>query len=278
MDMNCRSVTRGLGWLAIAALACSTSLAVAADAASSGKTPVSFHGATRAPDISGVWMGTAMGIPGRGAVSNTGKTADGSPPIYWAPWPLPYTPRYQKMFDERIEAMKRGVALGDTGARCLPFGVPNMLASVHYPVEIMQTPGQVTIFVFGTFPITIWTDGRPHPADWKPSFNGHSIGHWEGDTLRISTVGIRGDTPMDSNRDPHSDKLRMEWTLRRVAPDVLHLHLTLFDNEAFTEPVTITNIYHLKTDARWQVLDDQSCFENNQSVPPPKSASGFIKF
>jgi hypothetical protein len=239
---------------------------------------LSFHGDPGAPDISGVWQGTAMGIPGRGPVSNSGGTADGSPPIYWAPWPLPYTPAFQKIVNERIEAAKRGVALGDTGARCLPFGLPNMLASMHYPVEIVQTPGQITIFIFASFPITIWTDGRSHPNDWIPSYNGHSIGYWAGDTLFAETIGIRDNTPLDSNRDPHSARLRIALRIQRVAADVLHLNMTLFDAEAFTEPVTITNILHRKTDARWQVLDDQSCFENNQNVPPPAGVEGFIKF
>ena len=242
------------------------------------RAPVSFYGDTGTPDLSGVWQGTAMGIPGKGPVSNSGATADGSPPVYWAPWPLPYNPAFQKVFDDRVAAAQRGVALGDTGARCLPFGLPNMLVSKHYPDEIVQTPGQLTIYPFGTFPITVWTDGRPHPANFTPSYNGHSVGHWIGDTLHVETVGIRENTPLDSNRDPHSGKLRMEWTLRRVAPDTLHLHLTLFDDDAFSEPVTITNIFHRKSGPEWALLDDQSCFENNSSVPPPANAEGFIKF
>ena len=259
------------------ALSAAASAAAPSDAQPAGPT-ISFYGDPAVPDISGLWQGTAMGIPGQGPVSNSGRTADGSPPVYWAPWPLPYTTEYQRIYDERVAAARRGVALGDIGAKCRPFGLPNMLASKHYPDEIVQTPGQVTLFVFGTFPITIWTDGRTHPSDRAPSYNGHSIGQWVGDTLHVETVGIRSDTPLDSNRDPHSGKLRMEWTLRRVANDVLHLHLTLFDEQALTEPVTITNIFHRKSGPKWEMLDDQSCFENNQDVPPPPTATGFIKF
>ena len=54
--------------------------------------------------------------------------------------------------------------------------------------------------------------------------------------------------------------------------------MTLTDEDAFTQPVTITNIWERKTGAEWQILDDQSCFENNKDTPPPKSAEGFIKF
>jgi hypothetical protein len=270
-----------LGRIAVIAAAiavCTASAATATDKPAPSAAPVSFHGDPNTPDISGLWQGTAMGIPGEGPVSNSGRTADGSPPIYWAPWPLPYTPAFQKIFDERAAAAKRGVALGDTGARCLPFGLPSMLVSIHYPQEFIQTPGQVTIYPFGTFPITVWTDGRPHPADWVPSYNGHSIGHWVGDTLYVDTVGIKSTTPLDSNRDPHSGKLHLEWSIRLVSSDILHIHITMFDDDALTEPVTITNILHRKSGPEWQVLDDQSCFENNQNVPPPATAEGFIKF
>lgn len=254
-------------------------LAHAAGADQSSPPPaVSFYGDPGAPDISGLWQGTAMGIPGKGVVSNSGTTADGRPPTYWAPWPLPYTPAYQKIYDERVAAAKKGRALGDTGSRCLPFGLPNMLASMHFPDEIVQTPGEVTIFVFGTFPIVIWTDGRAHPKEPTLSYNGHSIGYWVGDTLFVDTVGINGATPLDSNRDPHSAKLHMQWTVQRVAADILHINLTLFDDDAFTEPVTITNIMQRKSGPEWAVLDDQSCFENNQNIPPPPAAQGFIKF
>ena len=239
---------------------------------------VSYYGDHAAPDISGLWMGSALGIPGQGIASNSGKSADGRPPSYWSPWPLPYTPSYQKIYDERIAAAKKGVQLGDISSKCLPFGMPTMISSMNYPDEIVQTPGQVTFFEFGTFPIVVWTDGRPHPAGLKPSYNGHSIGHWEGDTLVVDTVAIMPTTSLDSHRDPHSGKLHVKWTVRRVAPDTLHTQITLYDDEAFTEPVTMTNIAQRKTDAKWALLDDQSCFENNQDVAPPEKASGFIKF
>ena len=240
---------------------------------------VSFYGDPSVPEISGLWLGTAIGAPGKGPQTNTGSSADGRPPTYWAPWPLPYTPAYQKIFDERVAATKQGRALGDIGSRCLPFGMTFVISSKVYPDEIVQTPGQVTIFIFGTFPIMIWTDGRGHPKDLAPSYNGHSIGHWVGDTLFVDTVGIKGETPLDGMRNPHSAKLHLKWTIQRVAKDVLHFHITLHDEDAFTEPVVMTNISHRKDDARWQVLDDASCFENNKTLTPGATEpGGFIKF
>jgi hypothetical protein len=239
---------------------------------------VSYYGDPKAPDISGLWLGSAMGIPGKGAQTNTGQTADGHPPIYWAPWPLPYTPAFRKMAEERAAAAMKGHATGDPGVRCLPFGLPVMLTLKPFPDEIVQTPGAVVMFMYGTFPVVIWTDGRPHPKDLQPSYNGHSIGHWVGDTLFVETVGIKASTPLDGARDPHSAKIHLKWTLQRVDPNTLHLHLTVYDDDAFTEPATITNIFHRKTDRSWEVLDDGSCFENNAEFSAPPPDKGFIKF
>ena len=102
-------------------------------------------------------------------------------------------------------------------------------------------------------------------------------GYWLGDTLHVETVGIMPTTPIDSFRNPHGPALRIEWTIQKVSKDNLHLHVTLFDPAAFTEPLTTTNIWQRKTEPRWQILDDSSCFENNESNTTTPG-EGFIKF
>ena len=239
---------------------------------------VSFYGDPAAPDISGLWLGSETGVPGEAFAPNRGPM-DGSPPTFWAPWPLPYQPAYRRIVEERAAALKQGRALGDMGARCLPFGMPRVLVAKVYPDEIVQTPGQVTFFMYSSMPIVVWTDGRSHPADLKPSYTGHSIGYWVGDTLHVETVGLNDRQTLDHYLNPHSDKLVLQWTVRRVAKDVLHLHVTMEDEKAFTEPVTTTNIWRRKTDPRWQILDDGSCFENNRTqVDAEGNTDGFTKF
>ena len=235
---------------------------------------VSFNGDPKAPDISGLWLGSATGIPGKGPQTNSGESADGRPPAYWAPWPLPYTPAYQKIYLERVEAMKKGRALGDQGAQCLPFG-PALTGAV-YPNEIVQTPGEVTLFIWQGGSTVIWTDGRPHPKNLQPSYKGHSIGYWVGDTLFVDTVGMK--PGRFAIGGAHSDKLRFETIIRPVAKDVLLFYVTAYDEEALTEPVTITNIFHRVTDPKWQMLDDSSCFENNKETIDSSGAAGFPKF
>ena len=238
---------------------------------------VSYDGDPGKPDLSGLWLGSVTGEPGVAFEPNRGPM-DERPPVYFSPWPLPYTPAFQKIFDDRRAAATKGRALGDISARCLPFGLPQMLTSKFYPDEIVQTPGEVMFLMNSTFPIVIWTDGRGHPADLQPSYNGHSVGRWVGDTLHVDTIGIKGTTALSSQRWPHSDKLHIMWTVRRVGPDTLRLDLIFEDPDAFTRPVTETNMWARKTDPKWQVLDDASCFENNQETTDAGGAPGFPKF
>ena len=184
-------------------------IAQPADARNWPPPGVSFYGDPARPDVSGLWLGTVTGVPGVAFAPNRGP-ADDRTGTFWAPWPLPYTPAYQKIFDERAAAAKQGRQLGDVTAKCLPFGLPMMLVSKVYPDEIVQTPGEVTFFMNNTLPVIVWTDGRTHPKDLAPSYNGHSIGYWVGDTLFVDTIGLMAISPIDGLRNPHSGKLHVK--------------------------------------------------------------------
>jgi hypothetical protein len=75
---------------------------------------------------------------------------------------------------------------------CLPEGMPSFVVMTLNAMEFLFTPGRVTILgeFDGNRLRRIYTDGRKHPADPDPTFNGHSIGHWEGETLVVDTIGI----------------------------------------------------------------------------------------
>ena len=262
-------------------LAATATLAFAPYAAAAQSDPAAtapghtLYGDPHAPDISGLWFQSYPVEPG----ASPQVTPEPGSVVQWYPWPAPLTPAYRKIADERIAAVKEGRTIGDIGVKCLPWGLPRMLAGTPYPDEIVQTPNVVTIFIFGTFPIMIWTDGRPHPKDLKPSYNGHSIGRWDGDTLHVDTVGIMPTTVVEADYNtPHSDKLHMETTIRLVGPDTIHVHITLTDPEAFTEPMVITNILRRRSGPKWQMLDDISCFENNKQASDEKPADGFLRF
>ena len=70
--------------------------------------------------------------------------------------------------------------------------MPGIMMVGQYPIEFLFTPGRVTTHHEAWMQLrSIWTDGRKHPDDWDPTFYGHSIGHWEGSTLVVDTVGSR---------------------------------------------------------------------------------------
>jgi hypothetical protein len=76
-------------------------------------------------------------------------------------------------------------------AMCLTTGMPGVMA-VPLGFEFLFTPGRVTLLAEeGPTIRRIYTDGRGHEPDPEPTYSGDSIGHWEGDTLVIDTVGIR---------------------------------------------------------------------------------------
>ena len=94
--------------------------------------------------------------------------------------------------------------------RCLPPGVPRIMLKAR-PFEIVQTPNRI-LFVYeggGHVWRQIWMDGRAHPKDPNPNWLGHSIGHWEGDTLVVDSVGFNDQTWLDDAGHPHTEQLHV---------------------------------------------------------------------
>ena len=110
--------------LTLAALAVAFGLAGAAAAQT---PPGSLFGAPGTPDISGLW-------------NQSGKLSKG-----WTPAVPDYAPKYRAEYEKRAAANKAGAPLADPGARCMPHGLPTALMFGGYPVEIIQTPGRVTV-------------------------------------------------------------------------------------------------------------------------------------
>jgi len=124
--------------------------------------------------------------------------------------------------------------------RCLAFGLARFGTM---PVEIIQTPGQVTMNLGVLHDIRrIYLDGIGHTIGADPSFNGDSVGHWEGDTLVVETNNVRAST-LDRDGIPYSDKLTAVERIRRTGPARLEIEMTLTDPEAFVVPYTIRRTY-----------------------------------
>ena len=113
----------------------------------------------------------------------------------------------------------RGVSLKETTDRvykCFPPGMPYIYLQI-FPMQIVQTPKEVIeIFEYDHNVRHIYIDGREHPGDLTPTYNGHSIGHWEGDTLVVDTVGLNGKIWLDRLGHPESDQMHIVERIHRV--------------------------------------------------------------
>jgi hypothetical protein len=123
---------------------------------------------------------------------------------------------------------------------CMPYGVTRAMHSTD-PQHWVQTPGML-VFLYEQMSHyrIIYTDGRPHAADAQdhPSWMGHSIGRWEGDTLVIDTVGIDERSWLDSGGLEHSDKMHLVERLRKVDGNNIEVTMTVEDPVFFTKPFT----------------------------------------
>ena len=193
---------------------------------------------TSGPDLARA-IEIVRGLPDlrRGLVFTPDKAPD---PFVEYPPPPQLAPAYAKKFAEWTKNFETGTQEPDTVTRCLAFGIARFGTM---PVEIIQTPGQITMGLGVLHDIRrIYMDGIGHTVGADPSFNGDSVGHWEGDTLVVETNNIRAGT-IDRDGIPYSDKLTVVERIRRVSPTRLEIETVLTDPEAFLAPYTIKRAY-----------------------------------
>jgi hypothetical protein len=127
-------------------------------------------------------------------------------------------------------------------ARCWETGVPAFHLNPGL-MHIIQAPKEVVLFLVGRAR-HIWLD-VPHSADPKPSWYGESVGHYEGDTLVVDTIGFNDKTFVDSYRTPHTDKLHVVERFRLIdGGDTLEVAFTVEDQGAFYQPWSGTRNRH----------------------------------
>jgi len=161
--------------------------------------------------------------------------------------PIPWNPKAQLQIDHLQKESDAGrPALILWG--CFPHGMPDFMMINHNLMEILFTPGRVTILgeVDGNRLRRIWTDGRPHPEDPEPTFHGHSTGKWEGDTLVVDTVGVAPQVaiaPSETIGLPNNGDLHIVERIRLRSQDVLEDSLTITAPNVLTRPWSTTRLY-----------------------------------
>jgi hypothetical protein len=198
------------------------------------------------PDLSGVWNG-----PGAGAYDrNIARDLKPGDILPWA----------EAVYQKRVLDM----AKDSPRASCLPDPV------VYYHSvdvsRIVQTPGVIVMLYQGTTNSvhrTIFTDGRPLPADPNPTWLGYSVGRWQGDTLVVDTSGFNDRGWLDIEGHPHTEALRITERYHRRDFGHLDLEITLDDPKTFTKPFSLKLTKTLTPDTD---LIESIC-ENDRSVP-----------
>ncbi|HEX7819085.1 MAG TPA: hypothetical protein VF463_00555 [Sphingobium sp.] len=172
---------------------------------------------------------------------------------------------------------------------CLPEGLPSAVTQTLNSVEFLLTPGRVTIL--GEFDANrlrrIWTDGRPHPEDPDPTFNGHSIGHWEGKALVIDTIGILPQVfiPMSQGVGlPNNGDMHVEERIELTGPDAIRWDITVYAPKVLTAPWKSTRTFARHRERTYDFVES-SCHQgdffedvdaNGNAIysPIPKDAGG----
>ena len=228
--------------------------------------------ATQSPPPEGLSEGQGAGfakghyaaldaLPDWGGIWFLDRPAPGSPSPGQPKLQGDYLKRYQ---DWRQEVANNNGVVKKQGSNCTPPGMPRIMRLAQYPYEFLFTPGRVTINQEAWMQTrTIWTDGREHPPleEVDPTFMGDSIGHWEGDTLVVDTIGISDELDVDTGV-PHSDEFHLVERIHLVGPDTLENAMTMTDPKAFAEPYQVTARY--RRDRNGSLIEFE-CAQNDRN-------------
>jgi len=230
------------------------------------------------PDFSGSWDRTGKhvemfeaipGFEGGGPMMADPRYPGGTVPGHTLPQVASLgNPILKPATLARLEAITEGELLGmphvkDEGM-CQPSGVPMLWNRTHADLQILQSPGQVTIINARDHQFRIIYLDVPHSDRAVHSWYGESVGHYEGgDTLVVDTIGQNDKTQVDRYGTPHSDKIHVVERIR-VSPDhsALDVELTVSDPGAFTMPWSAL-ARHVSREIPWE---EEICAENNRFV------------
>jgi hypothetical protein len=146
---------------------------------------------------------------------------------------------------------------------CMPSGVPAFMLAAVEPIHILQTPKQVTMIFSGDAQVRrIYLD-VPHSSKPAPSWHGESVGHYEGDTLVVDTVGLNDKTFIDNYRTPHIDKLHVVERFKLIDDGkTLEVAFRVEDPDTFYRPWSAMG--RLRRVA--MPMHEEACAENNQNL------------
>ena len=176
---------------------------------------------------------------------------------------IPLKPSARDLYNKRIDNNGKD----HPGVSCLPSGIPEK-DNIPDGLKLVQTEDLVLLLHESrTIYRQIFTDGRPLPVDPDPTFNGASVGHWDGNFLLSTAYGFRLDTNMESSGLPKSDKAIAYERIWLADDDTLRDEFTLVDPVALVKPWTVTKTY--KRAPPDFEIEPYVCLENNRNPIAP---------
>jgi hypothetical protein len=209
----------------------------------------------RAPDISGTYWATEYSAKIRPIERDE----------------LPFTTDGKAAYEMNMAGLKDGSITDIARKYCVADGLPRLLAT-PYPFEILQAPpGQITMVYELNHQIRAIAMGKPLPPRDQmaalPLYNGHSVGHFEGDVLVIQSAGFNGGTFLDATGAPHTDELATTELVHKINPTELEDVITVHDPDYYSEDWQARFVYTLRNDVR---LEDYVCGEQHRDLSSVK--------
>lgn len=216
------------------------------------------------PDWSGIWESSVSGNAGN--VTKPAAPVSGGPGAAQRPAALPYNATWQAKFD--AQQKKLGTVKGeeqtlDNAVTDCVWGIPRIFDG-PYTFEITVLPEQTFINYDVSEYRHIWTDGRVHPLRVTPTDMGHSIGHWEGETLIVNTLGLKPALWVNNAGATLSEKAVIAERWSQTDRDHLKVEVTVEDPLALSKPYTSVHRYQRIMDTNRQL--QQNCFENRREA------------
>ena len=213
------------------------------------------------PDWTGVWDSTQGMAFDPATADPPGNNAQGEHDRIHPPYNAEWEAKYAATLAEHAKGR-----IADPINLCVPHGFPRALGGSHGPIQIVATPSMFQMQWEWQSEIHRVNMNRPHlsPEDLWPTFMGDSVGHWEGDTLVIDTIGSKAGQ-YDRTGAPHSDQTHTVERVRQIDADTLEDRITIEDPVALTRPwVVVRRFTRAKADVR--VHDDFCENERNPIV------------
>lgn len=181
---------------------------------------------------------------------------------------IPYNDKGQAAYRKNIAGLKDGSVTDEARRVCVPDGVPRILGN-PYPFLIVPARGHIVMTYELNHVIRIIIMDQPQVSaeelEIAPYYSGHSVAHWDGDTLFIETAGYNDTTFLDATGAPHSDQMTTVERIRRISGgSQLEDVVTVTDPEYLAKPFSARFVYNAHPEVR--IDADYNCGEPHRDI------------